>query len=497
MHQSPLGRLPRVLVALTGLISFSVAHSWVEQMVVIDTNGTYVGTPGYARGNVPRTTPGFNDGDMTNLIPPNGRPTGNEVLTTDPICMNTQQTMNQTDGSPRLQAAAGSYVALRYQENGHVTLPQNQPGKPANRGTVYVYGTTQPQQNDTLLAVHMVWNTAGTGGDGRGKLLSTENFDDGQCYQINDGNISEARQAEFKVTPNQLMGANLWCQNDIALPSDAPSGQPYTLYWVWDWPTAPGVDPSIPDGKTEIYTTCMDIDIATSSAQNDTNSVHYVQGQGLTEAGVSSYVNDLESGTTILVTQSAQTVETGAPSAEATQTSPTANVQSISSILPATSLAAAKAPPSVSPTTSTYTPPTIISAPPVESSSSQPSSAPADDGVTITATVSPIAAPSNTQLAGSSGTVISTVIVSPLPATPTSQGGGSSSTAASPVASSPSSTLSSSTAADGSTCGPATVQKRSRILDGATRHTSSKLGSGHIRGNRKSTTPRSAKFRYF
>jgi hypothetical protein len=57
------------------------------------------------------------------------------------------------------------------------------------------------------------------------------------------------------------MGADLWCQQDIALPQDAPVGKPFTLYWVWDWPTAPNVDPALPDGKEEIYTTCIDIDI--------------------------------------------------------------------------------------------------------------------------------------------------------------------------------------------------------------------------------------------
>jgi hypothetical protein len=184
------------------------------------------------------------------------------------MCMNTQNTQNQTDGSPRLQAAPGSAIALRYQENGHVTLPQNQPGKPENRGTVFVYGTTQPNSKDTLLAIHKVWNAAGTGGDKRGVLLSTQNFDDGQCYQQNGGSISIARQhaagAGFVNNikpPDPLMGSNLWCQQNIALPTNAPVGKPYTLYWVWDWPTLPGIDPDLPQGKNEIYTTCMDVDV--------------------------------------------------------------------------------------------------------------------------------------------------------------------------------------------------------------------------------------------
>jgi hypothetical protein len=35
-------------------------------------------------------------------------------------------------------------VTMRYFENGHVTLPQNQPGKPLAGGTIYVFG--QPSQ---------------------------------------------------------------------------------------------------------------------------------------------------------------------------------------------------------------------------------------------------------------------------------------------------------------------------------------------------------------
>lgn len=34
----------------------------------------------------------------------------------------------------------------------------------------------------------------------------------------------------------------------------------YTLYWVWDWPTAART-PGFPNGKPEVYTTCMDVDV--------------------------------------------------------------------------------------------------------------------------------------------------------------------------------------------------------------------------------------------
>ncbi|KAI4113450.1 MAG: hypothetical protein LQ338_008171, partial [Usnochroma carphineum] len=161
------------LAAATLLASVS-AHSWIEDMHVIAKNGTFVGEPGYARGNAKRG-PGVDpDKQMVHLLPPNGRPTGNQILDSDPMCMPSQQQPQQSSDSPKLKAAPGDMVALRYQENGHVTIPQNQPGKPSNRGTIFVYGTTNPSPDDKLLSIHKVWNPEGTGGDKRGKLLATE-----------------------------------------------------------------------------------------------------------------------------------------------------------------------------------------------------------------------------------------------------------------------------------------------------------------------------------
>lgn len=255
------------LVALASFSSFTNAHSWVEQLTVISPNGTFTGAPGYVRGNVLRTAPNFGDPLMVNLLPPDGRPASDGILKSDLMCKDSQRKQVQTDGSPRLQAAPGDLVALRYQENGHVTLPQTQPGKPENRGNVFIYGTTQPSESDTFLGIHKQWNAAGTGGDKRGKLLATQPFDDGQCYQINGGQISATRQAQFPHQASQLMGADLWCQNDIAIPSDAPVGKLYTLYWVWEWPTLPGT-PGLPNGKAETYTSCMDIQSQSQSHDN-------------------------------------------------------------------------------------------------------------------------------------------------------------------------------------------------------------------------------------
>ena len=330
------------LMALALIITPSVAHSWVEQLMVIAPNGSFTGNPGYARNNTMRTVPGFSDLLMVHILPGQGQPSIEErqapspsasapaagtstafsdtmsILPTDPMCKKTQQEQIQSNGSPRLQAAPGDNIALRYQENGHVTLPQNQPGKQENRGTVYIYGTTQPKEDEIFLDVFKQWNAAGTGGDKRGVLLATQPFDDGRCYQVNDGNISTARQSQYPHEATQLMGANLWCQNDIQLPANAPSGKPYTLYWVWDWPTMPGVDPNLPNGKAELYTTCMEIDIQGTKASRDLDerqapaapAASAAPGVDINNAAIPKYM--------------AQIASTGAQSAQTTPASPMA-----------------------------------------------------------------------------------------------------------------------------------------------------------------------------
>ena len=284
----------------------ALSHSWIEQMMVIDSKGSFTGTPGYSRNNTPRGSPGFSDPVMVHILPTDGQPTIEtrnigavdtmSIEPTDSMCKKTQQQQYQSSGNPRLSAAPGSMIALRYQENGHVTLPQNQPGKPPNRGSVYIYGTTQPKADERFLDIFNKWNAAGTGGDKRGRLLATQNFDDGHCYQVNSGQISGTRQQQYPHTANQLMGADLWCQNDIKLPSDLPDGKPYTLYWVWDWPTEPGVDPNLPKGKAEVYTTCMDVDIK-GSGPKQARSLHKARDmtpQDRNNAAIPAYVSQMD-----------------------------------------------------------------------------------------------------------------------------------------------------------------------------------------------------------
>lgn len=239
------------------------AHSWVEQLRVIAANGTFVGVPGYQRAYFPRVA-GNNMDDNLNKVPPDGRATGNAILTTDPMCKNLQTVGSQSAGSPVLETTSGDQIALRYLENGHVTKPDINPGKPAGRGTVYIYGTSQSANSDTYLGIHHVWNTNGTGGDGRGVLLATRPFDDGQCYEANASPISTQRQAEFSHVAADPMGANLWCQSDVQVPTNV-SGT-YSLYWVWEWPT---LDASGNVVTNESYTSCMDINVTPGASTNN------------------------------------------------------------------------------------------------------------------------------------------------------------------------------------------------------------------------------------
>lgn len=377
------------LAAVATLIASGSAHSWVEQLSVIAPNGTFVGAPGYARGNMLRQGGANIDKAMVYLLPPDGRDPTQGISPSDTMCFpGHQQQATQTDGSPRLKAAPGDLVALRYQENGHVTLPQNQPGKPPNRGTVYVYGTTQSSPDDGFLDIFGKWNADGSGGNKKGKLLASFNFDDGQCYQVNGGQISTTRQKQFPHTANQLMGADMWCQNNLALPKDAPSGKPYTLYWVWDWPTASGT-PGVPNGKNEVYTSCMDVDV-----QGAPNSapVQFSKGQPADQAAVPGQLDAIKAGNPMNAGTSVnligQKVANGAMS---------------SAPAPAPAPSAPAAPSNAAP-----------AQPPAQPPAQQPQNSPAQ--VTVTKVVTSLVTPSSTQ----STTIVtvpkSTVSVQPTPA---------------------------------------------------------------------------------
>ncbi|KAH8906088.1 hypothetical protein BR93DRAFT_938603 [Coniochaeta sp. PMI_546] len=251
------------------------AHTSVERLLRVAPNGTTIGAEGFPRGFWPRGAPGYFDNANIYLIPPNG-PVDKVIRPDDKIAHPAQRTSNYTTANPPLKAAPGDMIVLQYQENGHTTLPNAQVNKTLNRGTVYIYGTPSLSTDANLLDIHYQWNAKGTGGDSKGKLLATRNFDDGRCYQDNTQEIATQRRQKYPKATEQPMGDNLWCQNDLALPVDLPAGKPYTLIWVWDWPTmdranvtvppssAPGAAPGENGAKVkipELYTTVIDIDV--------------------------------------------------------------------------------------------------------------------------------------------------------------------------------------------------------------------------------------------
>ncbi|KAI1671356.1 hypothetical protein L13192_04713 [Pyrenophora tritici-repentis] len=275
---------------------FATGHSWIEQMRNIDAKGNYVGEYGYPRGYIAKTDPGYNGDKSMNFNLPAAQ--GKAFIDdTTPLCHPGQtKPVQSQDKYPRLKTPPGGFVALRYMENGHVTEPVGRMlGKPDMGGTVFVYGTTEPKEDETLATV-IHWNKDGKGGNGHGKLLATQDFDDGRCYEMNNTPKSKQRAKEF---PNYALGQAvegapgnyaMFCETDVQIPETAEVGKPYTLYWVWQWNTKPGADPGLPVGKDEWYTTCMDVDVASNgTASKEASAKFALVQQDAETAAVSNF----------------------------------------------------------------------------------------------------------------------------------------------------------------------------------------------------------------
>lgn len=304
------------LVSTLALTCSVSAHSWIEYALRIAPNGTMIGERGFPRGYMPRNDPGFNDKVPQQLLPASGQSaySGAEVLDKFPFEANPK--------NPLLQASAGEHVAIIHLENGHVSLPQNQPKKPHNRGTIFFYGTAQPKPQEKLFDVHLRWNKDGTGGDKRGILLGTKNYDDGQCFQPNAAGITTERASKFS-SDGAKTSQELPCQSDIKLPDDLKPGSVYTVYWYWDWPdlnadkinvdkTKDGSYPwagsfmrgdAIPNGwtmdmisKNESYASVIDIKIVDSQPQGfaakSNTKEKWVAQQNIYSKAIEAQMND-------------------------------------------------------------------------------------------------------------------------------------------------------------------------------------------------------------
>lgn len=281
----------QVLVMLT-LVRAAVGHSWIEKVFRMNSDGSFAPNPGYALGYKPRDA-SFADIDVQNkILNPETNP---------PVCRQFSQGDYLNSSYGPLQAAAGDFVALMYQENGHTTDPNLTP-RPYRGGLTHVYGTMTQHAGDKLLDVQK-WNVDQTGGNKKGKLLATHYYDDGQCYQDRG---AATPQFPIAVDRKAKYGLNeLSCQSDVQLPQDLPQSGTYTLYWVWDWPLKPGEVGTVP----ELYTSCIEIQLGPASAKTSSakQGIKFAKQQVKGNAGnmgIASQVNNLIEASTLSGTAS-------------------------------------------------------------------------------------------------------------------------------------------------------------------------------------------------
>lgn len=290
------------IVAALAAFPLVHSHSWGEQLRNIDDKGKYVGAYGYPRGMVDRGQKGPDGKDTDNSMTwrmPESNTEGKVFIDADQLlCAPTQREQKQSsDKFPRLKTVPGGFVAIRYQENGHVTLPQNNPEKPEKGGTVYVYGTKEPKTDEKLFDV-LQWTQDGQGGDKRGVLLAMNDYDDGRCYLNNETPVAMERKVAdpaYMANTPETGPANsvMYCETDVKLPENVELDKAYTLYWVWQWTSLPGKTPGLDEGKDEYYSTCIDVDVASPKvamqALDYADMSEYAMGQ---QDAVSTAVSD-------------------------------------------------------------------------------------------------------------------------------------------------------------------------------------------------------------
>ncbi|KAI0895579.1 hypothetical protein F4806DRAFT_88131 [Annulohypoxylon nitens] len=264
-----LNNIIKAISLITAAAPAAKAHSWVEQVHQIDLTGAFTGTVGYPIGYMNRSATDFNDSLAQNKIL--------NTATNPAVC---KPKAGAYDKVNRLSAAAGDHVALLYQENGHVTQPNLTP-RPYRDGIVNVYGTLNHQDSDGINDVLNAWTADGKGGNGKGKLLGTHYYDDGQCYQNAGHNFA----IPIYATRYHEHGLEeLYCQTDFQLPEDLPDSGTYTVMWVWDWPLIT----SDTQNTTEIYTSCAEIELGPPKKSAKNAQVKYASNNKIQSAGIAS-----------------------------------------------------------------------------------------------------------------------------------------------------------------------------------------------------------------
>jgi hypothetical protein len=267
------------LAAAAALLAGSTsAHTWNEQFQVIE-NGKFVGDYGYPRGYFDKHgEPSSNESQIVYQIPQDPKA---YIDGDDFACHPYQRTQNQTKHFPRIKVTPGGYVAMKYLENGHVTQPWVNQGKPDMTGTVFVYGTTQPKSDEKLVDI-LQWTADGKGGDKRGALLTAQNFDDGRCHQVNEGSCIGAKRMQADNDKKMEQ----WCETDLKIPQTYKPGTTLSIYWIWQWSTAVAFE----NGKDQFYSTCSDFDVVNGPVK-DTKPVHTIAQQDPQTKAVSDWAS--------------------------------------------------------------------------------------------------------------------------------------------------------------------------------------------------------------
>ncbi|ETS74781.1 hypothetical protein PFICI_13265 [Pestalotiopsis fici W106-1] len=229
------------------------AHTWVEMIRRISSSGAFVGETGYAMGHMNRTDTGFADTAVQVKFL--------DVTSNPAVCGDIGKAGYTNAAYPQLSASPGEYVAMQYAENGHVSFPDLTP-RGYLGGNVMIYATTEDVTDVGINDALYSWNAEGTGGNGKGKLIASHFFDDGQCFENpNSSPIRDERAAKTNVS-------SLLCQSVAQLPEDLETDGTVNLLWIWDW----GQNPNIAgENTTEIYTSCMTVNLTASDTDAATS----------------------------------------------------------------------------------------------------------------------------------------------------------------------------------------------------------------------------------
>lgn len=230
-------------LALVAAAQTVQAHTWVEMIRRISTSGAFVGETGYAMGHMNRSDTGFADTLVQVKI--------TDVTTNPTVCGDIGKAGYTNALYPQLSASPGEYVAMQYAENGHVSFPDLTP-RGFKGGNVMIYATTEDVNDVGINDALYSWNAEGTGGNGKGKLIGSHFFDDGQCFENpNASPIRAERAADTNLT-------SLLCQSVSQLPEDLETDGTVNLLWIWDWAQNPNI---AGENTTEIYTSCMTVNL--------------------------------------------------------------------------------------------------------------------------------------------------------------------------------------------------------------------------------------------